>query len=159
MAYSMTMWQFDYPTHYFWDWWLMRKHFHGNLRYLNYRSCLYRSFSIIHRSFAIIRDNMEFWVNMWDFGCTTLIFVTNIVADALSRLETKPSNESIAEDKNFVHWKALLWKRYVPHTKISMVHPKSVHPNFHVITYYSKWSVQIVSAVQISQVFVEMFCH
>ena len=47
---------------------LMRKHFHGNLRYLNYRSYLYRSF-------AVIRDHMEFWVGMWDFGCTTLIFV------------------------------------------------------------------------------------
>ena len=68
MAYSVTMLQFDYPTHYFWDWWLMKKHFHGNVWYLNNRSYLYRSF-------AIIRDNMEFWVDMWDFGCTTLIFV------------------------------------------------------------------------------------
>ena len=29
----------------------------------------------LYISFAIIRDNMEFWVDMWDFGCTTLIFV------------------------------------------------------------------------------------
>ena len=28
---------------------------------------------------------------------------TNIVADALSRLETEPTNESIAEAKNFVN--------------------------------------------------------
>ena len=46
----------------------MKKQIHGNVWYLNNRSYLYRSF-------AIIRDNMEFWVDMWDFGCTTLIFV------------------------------------------------------------------------------------
>ena len=68
MAYSMTIWQFDYPTQSFWDWWLMKKHFHGNVRYLKNRSYLYRPF-------AIIRDNMEIWVDMWDFGWTTLIFV------------------------------------------------------------------------------------
>ena len=29
----------------------------------------------LYRPFAIMRDNMEIWVDMWDFGCTTLIFV------------------------------------------------------------------------------------
>ena len=59
MDYSMTMWQFDYPTHYFWDWWLMRKHFHRNLQYLNYRSYLYRSLLL--------------YVITWKFGWTCAI--------------------------------------------------------------------------------------